>query len=163
MKNIYWHKSGKYQEKYDELEKVIPDIGYTSNKYVNLLITASSLYYDVYNNGGCNVEDCYLEDIDTYIVPFSSNISSINFMCSKRTIVANLCNKEKLENFINEVIELLDGKDLDYGKYIIYQNYDKEESSKEQKDGFDAIVFGNENEESSLVKDRINTLKFKLI
>ena len=35
------------------------DWGTTDNQYMNYFIYMSKLYYDVYNNGACNIEDCY--------------------------------------------------------------------------------------------------------
>lgn len=33
---------------------MIPDMYFTDNEYMNLFIEINNLYYDIYNNGGCN-------------------------------------------------------------------------------------------------------------
>ena len=52
--NTYWNHLGKYQEWYDELWKQVPMNGKADKSHIDLLRCMSKLYYDHYNNGGCN-------------------------------------------------------------------------------------------------------------
>lgn len=53
----YWEKTGKYQKEYDILSKRIPDKGESFDTRIELLRCASNIYYDIFNNGGCNLAD----------------------------------------------------------------------------------------------------------
>ena len=44
-----------YQEKYDLIQKLIPAHGHAQNHEVDLVRMGSNIYYDVHNNGGCNL------------------------------------------------------------------------------------------------------------
>ena len=66
MENTYWNKNGRYQKEYNELWNLVPNKGYTDNKYINALIAISKWYYDLYNNGCCN-EDVLIEDTRNYL------------------------------------------------------------------------------------------------
>lgn len=66
MENTYWNKNGKYQKEYNKLWELVPNKGYTDNKYINALIAISKWYYDLYNNGCCN-EDVLIEDTRNYL------------------------------------------------------------------------------------------------
>lgn len=51
----YWNNRGKYQREYHELhEKLTPRKGKAETPHGELLRTFSNLYYDWFNNGGCN-------------------------------------------------------------------------------------------------------------
>lgn len=52
----YWGKNGKFQKDYNRIEKygLVPVSGASSCLEGELLRSASSLYYDLYNNGCCN-------------------------------------------------------------------------------------------------------------
>ena len=51
----YWSEEGMYQEEYDLIQKLIPSEGHAQNNQVDLVRMASNIYYDVFNNGGCNL------------------------------------------------------------------------------------------------------------
>ncbi len=56
--NTYWNKRGKHQAKFDQLHcDLVPNEGFASTEHGELLRMVSNVYYDVYNNGGCNL-DC---------------------------------------------------------------------------------------------------------
>lgn len=69
MKNSYWNGTGRHQKVADKLGALTPDLGYTSSRWLNAFICLSKLYYDYYNNGGGNIEDCYMDEVSTYIMP----------------------------------------------------------------------------------------------
>ena len=54
-KGSYWSEKGMYQEEYDLIQKLIPSHGHAQNHEVDLVRMGSNIYYDVYNNGGCNL------------------------------------------------------------------------------------------------------------
>lgn len=52
----YWTDKGKYQELYDQLYKqLVPKEDKASTVAGEMLRVVSNVYYDVYNNGGCNL------------------------------------------------------------------------------------------------------------
>ena len=56
----YWENKGRYQAKADSLKDLVPFFGSatnakTSNKQLEKFRKASNCYYDLYNNGLCNV------------------------------------------------------------------------------------------------------------
>lgn len=163
MSKNYWNKNGENQKDYAEIRKLVPGIGYTNNKFLDLFITASKLYYDVYNNGGYNIRSNYLDDIKEYIEPFSDNIKTIHFNLSENTIIRNIKNKEKLELFFDEVIDFVKDKDLKYTKYFVYQNYDENKLSNNQIEGFSEVSFGNKKDFDEWVGHRVSSWKFKFI
>ena len=55
MDNTYWNGSGKYQELTDDIEKLIPRQGAAGTPELDLFRISSNAYYDLYNNGGCNI------------------------------------------------------------------------------------------------------------
>lgn len=163
MNNTYWNNSGKYQSEVDRINELMPSWGRTNNPYLNLFLTASSLYYDVYNNGGCNIKDCYVKNIETYIKPYAEDIKGINFKCTLNTIIKNLRNEEKLEKFLDSIVEFVSDKDLSYDRYVAYFDNDKKIISYEKKEGLREISFGNKEDFEDWTGHRINVWKFKVI
>lgn len=119
MKN-YFTKQGKFQIEADYLTDLMPKVGLTENRYMNLFITVSNIYHDVYNNGGINL-DSYINYINKYILPFNSEFKSINFKDEDSIIYKNLKNKENLEIFLDEVILFLKDKYLICSKNKIFK------------------------------------------
>ena len=46
----YWNNNGKYQEWVDKINDTMPDMYDTDNKYMNIFIAVSKIYYDIYNS-----------------------------------------------------------------------------------------------------------------
>lgn len=161
--NNYWNKQGKYQEELNKFNVLTPDWGYTDNKYMDLFLAISKIYYDVYNNGGGNIKDTYTEDIEKYIVPFAKDIKSLRLNVTMNTLIKNFKKLEKLEAFTDEVLLYLSGKDLSYDKHTVYFHYEREELSKDDKDGFSKITFGNYKDYADWVNHRINNWKYKFV
>lgn len=109
----YWNGNGKYQNEADKISKLIPDVGYTNNKYMNLFIIGSNIYHDFYNNGGGNIKYAYDEPITKYLIPFNEYFR-IDLTGGAEKIAKKLYNKKTLENFFNRVIEIVKDKDLSY-------------------------------------------------
>lgn len=67
----YWSDKGTYQEEYDLLEKLMPSEGHAVDNDVDLVVMGSNIYYDVHNNGGCNLNNprflVYLDTIARHV------------------------------------------------------------------------------------------------
>lgn len=163
LENCYWNDNGKYQNELERLNKLTPSWGKTTNPYLDLFLVSSGLYYDVYNNGGCNIRDCYVDDIEKCIKPFADDIKGINFNCTLNTIVKNLNNEEKLEKFMDDVIEFVSDKDLSYDKYLAYFDNDKKILSYEKQESLREISFGNKEDFEDWTNHRINAWNFKVV
>lgn len=54
----YWESKGELQEIYSALMKVlVPSVGDAPTEHSEALRWISNIYYEVYNNGGCNAVD----------------------------------------------------------------------------------------------------------
>lgn len=59
----YWSSKGKYNADYNRLfKKLVPATGKAKSKHGELLRALSKIYYDVYNNGLCNVENQSIQE-----------------------------------------------------------------------------------------------------
>jgi len=67
IKNKYWNSKGKYQKEYDKLWKSVPDSGECEDEDLEILRINSKLYYDYYNNGFCNLYDCFKRELETFL------------------------------------------------------------------------------------------------
>jgi hypothetical protein len=53
----YWNGEGRFQEEYKELfAQLVPPEGHCQTSIGELLRATSKIYYDIYNNGGCNLD-----------------------------------------------------------------------------------------------------------
>lgn len=56
----YWDHKGKYEKEYHEIyDNYIPDMGSCDLMAAELIRCLSKIYYDIYNNGGCNLDMDY--------------------------------------------------------------------------------------------------------
>lgn len=163
MLKVYWNQEGKYQEELKKIKATLPTFGKTNNKYLNLFLTAAVIYYDVYDNNGGNIKYCCMNDINEYIYPFTDYLKAINFKVSDNTIIRNLKNKEKLEKFLDEVILFIKDKDLSCDKYAIYIEFEKQQLSHTEKEGFSEVSFGNKKDYDDWIINRLNVLKYELL
>jgi hypothetical protein len=60
----YWNEKGKHQAEYDELVKQVPGSGKAEAEHIELLRCIGNVYYDCYNNGGCNL-NIRRDELDT--------------------------------------------------------------------------------------------------
>ena len=89
----YWNNNGKYQEWVDKINKTMPDMYDTDNKYMNVFIAFCNIYYDFYNNDGGNIEDgCYDDEV-----------SIIESFIKRRNLCWTWCcvGEDKLEEMAN--------------------------------------------------------------
>lgn len=53
----YWSGQGRYEELYKKLfDKLVTESGRCKTTHGELLRAISKIYYDLYNNGGCNLD-----------------------------------------------------------------------------------------------------------
>lgn len=150
MEKSYWNNNGKYQKFVNRINKIMPDWGYTENKYMNLFIDISKLYYDCYNNGGCNIKDFYMDRV--------ANVKKYINLDIRRFIREEKYREDKTSQVF---IYLLD-KDFTYTIYKAYfKNWDF--VSFERKVGYRVITFGDKKERDNWVKDRVEYCKAKLV
>lgn len=162
MKSNYWNGNGKCQTEVDRLCDLMPSLGKTDNKYMNLFLIVNKLYYDVYNNGGGNIKNSLEDYVENYIKPFANEIKAINFNVTLNTIYRNLKNEVKLEKFLDEVILLVSDKDLSYTKYVVYYDYNNEKLSYSKKEGFNEISFGERDQYDNWINHIINEWNYEV-
>lgn len=144
----YWESNGKYQEWVDEINETMPDMYYTDNKYMNVFIAMSNIYYEIYNNGGGNIVDgCYtdaLKLIHGFIGKFNS-----------RTAMNDL---QYLEEKTNEVFENLMGKDLSFINHGFWNEWKENKISMNEQvgDNWIYITCGTEDNVKKEFENRKN-------
>lgn len=151
MENTYWNSKGKHQEWLDAIEEKTPSIGYTGNPYMDALLAAKHLYHDAYNNGGGNIECCYMKDVQRFLLPLLPNFSVYDFIS---------CRYEAMEKAMDTVIELLLNKDLRFKEWAVdvhervkYVMFDPE--SDYEPTGAYVVTFGNPKERDDWLKARL--------
>lgn len=117
----YWNNNGKYQKFVDEKLKTIPNMYFTDNEYMNLFIEINNLYYDIYNNDGCNFR---LDKV--------TRIKSVvkNFKISKAR-----SDHDYLEEITDEIFEYLMDKDLTFENYGFWNEWKNRLISLNKQEG----------------------------
>lgn len=149
----YWSRDGRFEEDLERMESQMPDIGFTGNGYTDALIIACKLYYDAYNNGGCNIDEHYLTEAKRILTPLmpSFNISAfIN------------CVEDKMEKEMDSIILLLRDKDLSFKNHYVIWNDDlqeikiatMEESVEKRPEGWCLVTFGDVRKRDEWIADR---------
>lgn len=136
--NTYWEGNGKYQEFVNSI-KGSPR-GYTNNPYLNLYHIACNLYYDVYNNNGGNITQCYLEDIKKY------GMRKINRNIFRITQV------EKMEKAMDKIFKFLLDKDLSYEKAYLIRDKSKRTYSTNLTEGLRALLGDNNTFDNDIIR-----------
>ena len=72
----YWGEKGKYQELADKMDRAIPVRGEATDTRVEMVRVARNVYYDIFNNGGCNLMDGWARnnELNTLLAKFPSDI-----------------------------------------------------------------------------------------
>lgn len=66
--NSYWNNTGKHQLLYDSLSKaLVPTEGYADTEAGEMLRLVGNVYYDIYNNGGANLDGSRFKDLSGLI------------------------------------------------------------------------------------------------
>lgn len=123
--NTYWNSNGKHQEWADKISETMPCMYHTNNKYMNIFIAMSNIYYEIYNNGGCNIMDGGYKNELKLIHKFIGRFNS-------RTAIKNL---DYLEDKMNEVFERLMGKDLSFENYGFWNEWKESKISMDEQVG----------------------------
>tara|TARA_R100000655_G_C2868964_1_gene172989 strand:+ start:74 stop:520 length:447 start_codon:yes stop_codon:yes gene_type:complete len=117
---IFWAGTSPMQEQYDTLWRLVPSQGEVilENKELQKSVEAfrniTRIYYDVYNNGGCNVAENRWEEwvIAPYYQPFFENVQEIVKHIDVKDTVIELCCRnymsqkmlEQLEQIANRIV-----------------------------------------------------------
>ncbi len=139
MEKNYWNRNGRHQGLLVRLEELIPAYGYTTSPPLNALICAEHLYYDVYNNGGCNIADCYMRDVRKYLKAYSLRFPVTAFL--RRDY-------RRMEEAMDTLIEKIAGESIEsfeVEELRLWASNDKKRisiSEPEDKDGWFSITFG---------------------
>lgn len=155
MENIYWNQQGKYESNLKKIEQLMPTMCYTDNKHMNLFIIVSAIYYDVYNNGGCNLEYSHMNNIKKYLIPFDSQYR-VDLKCDEKTLVRKFKNKKTLEKLMNRTIEIIKDQNLSYTQYVVYQNFKDKKLRTTPLENFDRIIFGEKDYYDKWIKSRLS-------
>jgi hypothetical protein len=122
--NTYWNNKGKYQEWADEISETMPDMCDTDNKNMNVFIAMTNLYYDIYNNGGGNIEDSYMLEVEI-----------IKRFLGSFDIEKAVANEEYLEGVTNTVFEKLMNEDLSFENHGFWNECKQNLISRNPQDG----------------------------
>lgn len=69
----YWNSDGKLQVESEILSELIPSTGEAEIDVLNLVRTMNNLYYDLYNNGLCNL-DIRFPEFQKYALQFKDTL-----------------------------------------------------------------------------------------
>lgn len=123
----YWNNNGKYQEWVDKINDTMPSMYDTDNYYMNVFIAFSSIYYDIYNNGGGNIEDgCYddnLRTLDNFL-----GLGNFNWYQATHDL-------DYLEDKANEIFEKLMEQDLSFENHGFWNEWKERKISMEEQKG----------------------------
>jgi hypothetical protein len=51
----YWGGQGRFQAAYEQLQERVPSSGKAPNAHLEMLRRFANTYWDIFNNGGCNI------------------------------------------------------------------------------------------------------------
>ncbi|MED2509866.1 hypothetical protein P4122_29240, partial [Bacillus thuringiensis] len=74
--------------------------------------------------------------------------------------IRNFKNEKKLEAFMDEVILYLQDKDLNFEVFRVFFSNEKEELSKNMKEGLSEVTFGLQEDYDDWVNHRVDNWKF---
>ena len=127
MTNTYWNSNGKYQKFVDGLSDRTPGHGYTSNVYANIYLVMAHLYYDAYNNGGGNIEDCYAKDFHNRVEQYLGDKIKLKAFLD--------VDSAKMEDMVNIAFEFIKDKNLDFPIYGFWCNHEAQMISEHKPEG----------------------------
>tara|TARA_Y100001973_G_C5165626_1_gene315970 strand:- start:62 stop:532 length:471 start_codon:yes stop_codon:yes gene_type:complete len=120
----FWAGTSPMQDKYDTLWRLVPSEGEVilKNKQLQKAVEAyrniTRIYYDVYNNGGCNVAENRWKEwaIAPYYQPFIENVQEIvDRICpmdivNVKKLILELASRDYMSNKNLERLEQLTNK-----------------------------------------------------
>ncbi len=118
----YWGSEGKYQAQNDQIAEDVPAEGHAQNVAVELYRCAQNVYYEIFNNGGCNMG---MDAYDDRWHEFSKNTQL-------KHVASYGIDTSKLDDVVEKMVEEYETeREHDY-----YDNSESEEMVKELwKDG----------------------------
>ncbi len=118
----YWGSEGKYQAQNDQIAEDVPAEGDAPNVAVELYRCAQNVYYEIFNNGGCNMG---MDAYDDRWHEFSKNTQL-------KHVASYGIDTSKLDDVVEKMVEEYETeREHDY-----YDNSESEEMVKELwKDG----------------------------
>lgn len=183
----YWNSEGKYQEEYRKLmDKYGVDWGYTESPIMNMLIAGSKIYYDFYNNGGCNLQGLgydvdygYLGELVDKIQkgcqeiqdnPSADmyNLGGIYMDSNLKTLYKTLNKRDKEDNYVNlekvmdAIILLAEAYIKPFPIYTLYFDFDNETISRTIKLK-QTITFGEKSEMEAWYDHRVNSFNYTVV
>lgn len=177
MEMTYWN--GKETKDSKELSNKMVSIGYTENEVFNAYISLTKIYYDCYNNGGCNLDyddysnQSYLYELVERILNADIGIQfgEINLEEDVEELLEKLLTEDEdgdyihLELLMDLAIKEICKKNTDFKKYSVWQNYDRQLLSYSEKNdkNWSEVSFGNQNDFESWTSHREKEWKFKVV
>jgi len=100
----YWNKKGKYQKQYNEMYvRLVPDSGEADTEHGEIIRIISRVYYDHFNNGGCNLSGQEYGAKLRGLLPQYFHSSIGNFVTRRSAYDNDFC--KFLDKFVNDAIQ----------------------------------------------------------
>lgn len=123
--NTYYNNKGKFQAWVDAADMLKPDMCDTDNANMNVFIAFSNLYYDIYNNGGLNIQDGL----------YRKEVQRVTDFIKDFNLRKALNDKSYLEDMTDAVFEKLMDKDLSFENSGFYNEWKNRLISLNKRDG----------------------------
>ena len=125
----YWNNQGKYQDWVNEIGETVPSMYDTDNKHMNIFIAMSNIYYDIYNNGGCNLSGSIRK----------KELDNIREFVGRFNLKRAIKERDYLEERTNAVFEKLLDKDLSFVNHGFWNEWRQRKISMTKQEGEDWI------------------------
>ncbi len=106
----YWNHRGRYEKRYQELfAALVPSSGDCAVPYGEVLRWTSKMYYDIYNNGGCNMRDMdfrqsLLRDMSSLMQRFADKLKIHDFNLKLHRFVKAEATDQENDEVVDVVI-----------------------------------------------------------
>ena len=177
MQTTYWN--GKKTKQSELLSNLMVNIGYTENKVYNAYIAATKIYYDMYNNGGFNLEEAshagetYLDRLVEIILKadIGEKFGNIKLTNKSDTILQYLevedtenCHPE-LELFLDDIINEVSNHSLNFKVYTVWTKRDEKllSLSEQPGEGWRSTTFGEAEEYEDWIRNRKEVFHYEVV
>lgn len=169
LEQSYWNNTGKYNQWAKDLSGKGPMIGTeTNNPAMNAFLETVNLYYDYYNNGGCNLTQDSFDSLNELVKEVSTQTGKTLPQLKGKYFVRDVegdswededdyyydegntyfddtrLSPETLEAFVNSLFEVLQDVDMSYTQYACYRRFGTLEASMTPVEGFDYHTWDNQ-------------------